>query len=237
MKKMTSQIVVAIVCALLGFLLAYQFKLINNKESAIKDNVDKTDVVAELDALKKEKEELLKQNNSLSDDLKKIEESAAKKGDVNTEIKQQLDKTRMILGTVDVKGPGVILYLTPKSSFLTTNGADYISENELIHIVNILNFSGAEAISINDKRVTTQTGIKNASNYIWIGANERISPNDKIVIKAIGVKSTLEAGLTFQGALDYGVLFNYERKIEKSNEITIPKSSQVIHNDNIKAVQ
>jgi uncharacterized protein YlxW (UPF0749 family) len=173
----------------------------------------------------------------LSDDLKKIEESAAKKGDVNTEIKQQLDKTRMILGTVDVKGPGVILYLTPKSSFLTTNGADYISENELIHIVNILNFSGAEAISINDKRVTTQTGIKNASNYIWIGANERISPNDKIVIKAIGVKSTLEAGLTFQGALDYGVLFNYERKIEKSNEITIPKSSQVIHNDNIKAVQ
>ncbi|QAA32034.1 DUF881 domain-containing protein [Clostridium manihotivorum] len=237
MKKMTSQIVVAIVCALLGFLLAYQFKLINNKESAIKDNVDKTDVVAELDALKKEKEELLKQNNSLTDDLKKIEESAAKKGDVNTEIKQQLDKTRMILGTVDVKGPGVILYLTPKSSFLTTNGADYISENELIHIVNILNFSGAEAISINDKRVTTQTGIKNASNYIWIGANERISPSDKIVIKAIGVKSTLEAGLTFQGALDYGVLFNYERKIEKSNEITIPKSSQVIHNDNIKAVQ
>lgn len=237
MKKVTSQIVVAIVCALLGFLLAYQFKLINNKESAVKDTVDKTDITAEIDALKKEKDELVKQNNSLTEDLKKIEESAAKKGDVNTEVKQQLDKTRMILGTVDVKGQGVIFYLTPKSSIFSSNNADYISENELIHIVNILNFSGAEAISINEKRVTSQTGIKNASNFIWIGSNERISPSDKIVIKAIGDKAKLDAGLTFQGALDYGVLSNYERKIEKSNEVVIPKSSQVIHNDFIKPVQ
>ena len=35
MKKLSSQIIIGIVCALLGFLLTYQFKIINNKEKNI----------------------------------------------------------------------------------------------------------------------------------------------------------------------------------------------------------
>lgn len=237
MKKITSQVVLALVCALLGFLLAYQFKLVNSKEKESVPRYEQTDVIAEIDALKKEKEELQKQNDSLSEELKKIEESATKVGDGTKEIKQQLDKTRMILGTVDVNGPGVILYLTPKSPVFKANNADYISENELIHILNILNFSGAEAVSINDIRITPQTGIKNASNYIWVGNNERIPPNKNIVIKAIGDKTTLYGGLSFAGALNYGVLSNYDTKIETNNNITIAKSSQVINNDFIKPVK
>ena len=42
MKKIGSQILVAIVCALLGFLLTYQFKLLTdkNKENVIENNSD-----------------------------------------------------------------------------------------------------------------------------------------------------------------------------------------------------
>lgn len=237
MKKATSQITVALVCALLGFLLSYQFKLINNKEKSAKENINTTDIIAELDALKKEKEELTKQNNSLSDELKKIEEAASKEGDVTTEIKAQLDKTRMILGLSEVKGQGVILTLIPKSDIFSNNMGDLISESEIIHIVNILNFSGAEAISINEKRITPQTGIKNASNYIWIGDNERISPSENIVIKVIGDKSRIVGGLTFPGALEYGVLSNYTTKIDQVNEVVIPKTTQVVKNEFIKPVK
>ena len=64
MKKSTSQIVVAIVCALLGFLLAYQFKLLN-KSGKNNLNQQNSDIISEIESLKKQKEELV-QNNSIA---------------------------------------------------------------------------------------------------------------------------------------------------------------------------
>ncbi len=200
MKKLSSQIIIGIVCALLGFLLTYQFKIINNKEKNIIENYNQNDIMAEIDGLKKEKEELQKNNDSLNKRLKEMEDAAASKGDVNNKIKEQtLDKTRMILGTEEVKGPGIILSITPKSPLLTSKDPEYISEKEIIHILNLLAFSGAEAIAVNDIRITPQTGIKNASNFIWIGNNERISPKEKLTIKVIGNQDNLIKELISQG--------------------------------------
>lgn len=234
-KRIYSQIFVAFVCALLGFFLAYQFKLLSEKD---KNTLEKTknnvDVVSEIDNLKKEKEELQKQNSKLFDELKEIEEKAAKDGNITSEMKNQLEKSRMIMGSVDVKGSGIILTITPKSSVFTTSDSNYITDEELIHIVNLLNYSGAEAISINDIRVTPQTGIKFASNYIWVGNNDRVSPKDKITIKVIGNKTTLEGGLNFPGSLDYGALGNsYDKKITPSSDIIILKSTQKMSTDNM----
>ena len=71
MKKIGSQILVAIVCALLGFLLTYQFKLLTdkNKENVIENN---SDILLEIENLKKEKKELEETNMSLSEELKKL---------------------------------------------------------------------------------------------------------------------------------------------------------------------
>ena len=91
MKKLSSQIIIGIVCALLGFLLTYQFKIINNKEKNIIESYNQNDIMAEIDGLKKEKEELQKNNDSLNKRLKEMEEAAASKGDVNNKIKEQLD--------------------------------------------------------------------------------------------------------------------------------------------------
>lgn len=97
MKRATSQIFIAIVCALLGFLLAHQFKLLNerNKSNIESQNLN---INAEIEALKKEKEELIKSNSSLSEELKQLEETASKEGEVEAEIKKQLDNARMNLG-------------------------------------------------------------------------------------------------------------------------------------------
>lgn len=235
-KKIYYQIVVAFVCALLGFFLAYQFKLLNIKDkNSIESKIDTTDVMAEVESLKKEKEQLQTQNNKLFEELKTIEENAAKDGSITNEMKNQLEKSRMIMGSTDVKGPGIVLTLTTKSSVFSATESDYITDEELLHVVNLLNYSGAEAISINDIRITPQTGIKFASNYIWIGNNDRISPKDKIVIKIIGDRVNLEGGLNFVGALDYGALGrSYDKKISPDAEIKIPKSTQKITTDSIK---
>ena len=234
-KKIYSQIFVAFVCALLGFFLAYQFKLLSIKDkNSVDKNKNSADVLAEIESLKKEKDELQKQNSKLFDDLKGIEEKAAKGGNITKEMKNQLEKSRMIIGSSDVKGPGVILYITPKSTVFSASDSDYITDEELIHVVNLLNYSGAEAIAVNDIRITPQTGIKFASNYIWVGNNDRVSPKDKITIKVIGDKTNLEGGLNFIGALDYGALGrSYDKKITPSSEISISKSTQKMSTDNM----
>ncbi|GAA0069158.1 DUF881 domain-containing protein [Clostridium sardiniense] len=240
MKKSTSQISIAIVCALLGFLLAYQFKLLNKNNESNIESYNKSDVIAELDSLKKEKEGLQNKNNSLNEELKKLEEAASKEGNVGKEIKNQLDSARMHLGLVDVKGPGVTIKITPKTSIFGSSNDDIgrgITEEELIHIINLLWYSKAEAISINGYRVTPQTGIKNSSNYIWIGTAGKVSPKEPIIIKAIGDKARLNVGLNFPGSLDFGALQNYNCEVEQSDNLVIDKTTQTIKSDYLKPVE
>ncbi|ATD55223.1 DUF881 domain-containing protein [Clostridium chauvoei] len=238
MKRATSQIVVAVVCALLGFLLAHQFKLLNKKEQT-NLNSQNSNIIAEIDSLKKEKEELMKSNGTLLEQLKTLEEAAAKKGEVEGEVKKQLDNARMHLGLVDVKGPGMTITITPKTNIFGSSGSDSardISEEELVHIVNLLWYSRAEAISINDFRITPQTGIKNSGNYIWISSVGKIDPKDKIVIKVIGEKEKLNVGMTFPGSLDYAALQNYNAEVKTSDDIVINKTTQSLKSEFIKPI-
>ena len=237
LKKITSQVFVAIVCAFLGFLLANQFKLISSRNTS-KNVTQNADILAEIDALKKEKEELVKSNNTLSEELKKLEETATAVGDVEAEIKKQLDNTRMSLGLVDVKGPGIIITITPKNNIFGSNNSDTtrdISEEEIIHIVNTLRYAKAEAISVNDYRLTPQTGIKNSGNWIWVGT-QKIDPKDKIVIKVIGDKKALNVAATFIGVLDYQALKNYRSQVDESDEIIITKTTQTLKSEYVKPV-
>lgn len=237
MKKVTSQIFVAIVCAFLGFLLAYQFKLLNEKNK-INISTQNLDIMAEIDALKKEKEELSKENTSLSEELKQLEEKAAEEGDLEAEIKKQLDNARMNLGLVDVKGPGIIITITPKTNIFgsSINTSSSVSDDELVHVINSLRYIKAEAISVNDLRLTPQSGIKSSGNWIWIGTAGQIDPKEKIVIKAIGDKQALSVAANFQGVLDYGALQNYYCEVKESDEIIINKTTQSLKNEYIKPV-
>ncbi|GAA0825678.1 DUF881 domain-containing protein [Clostridium tertium] len=238
MKRATSQIFIAIVCAFLGFLLAHQFKLLNerNKSNIESQNLN---INAEIEALKKEKEELIKSNSSLSEELKQLEETASKEGEVEAEIKKQLDNARMNLGLVDVKGPGITITITSKNNIFGSNNSNVtriISEDEIMHIVNTLRYVKAEAISVNDYRVTPQSGIKNSGNWIWVGTAGQIDPNDKIVIKAIGDKQALKTSINFIGVLEYGALKSYDIKVDDSDEIIINKTTQSLKSEFVKPV-
>ena len=238
MKKLTSQILLAIVCAVVGFLLAHQFKMLSEKNKANMTNQN-LNILAEIEALKKEKEELTQVNTSLSDELKQLEEKVAEEGAVEGEIKKQLDNARMNLGLVDVKGPGITITITPKSNIFgssSESSRSVLTEDEIVHVVNSLRYTKAEAISINDYRLTPQSGIKNSGNWIWIGTAAKIDPKEKIVIKVIGDKQALSVAANFQGVLDYGALQNYYCEVKESDEIIINKTTQSLKSEYIKPV-
>lgn len=240
MKRLYSQIAVAIVCALLGFFLSYQFKLISSREENKQQNTyATTDILKEVESLKAERDDVKKQNEDLQSQLKKLEDDAAKSGTVDMDIKKELDTTRMITGTVDVKGQGIILHIIPKSDIFSSNkeSSTLLDEVELIHLVNSLWFARAEAISVNDYRITPQTGIRNSGSVVNIGIEGRVDPSKEIVIKAIGDKSLLDGALKFADTLNYQKLGSYKKEIEPSDEIVIKKSVKGLNSNYIKPVK
>jgi len=236
MKKTTSQITVAVVCAILGFLLAYQFKVLSNKETNLQ-NANNSDIISEIEGLKKEKEELEKSNSELTQNLKNIEDKATKEGEVGKEITNELNNARMHLGLVDVSGTGLVITITPKNNIFNSNSSinNNLGDDELVHLVNILLFARAQAVSINGIRITPQTGIMLSGDYIWVGS-EKVSPAEPIVIKAIGDKKTLNVGVTFHGVLTYMGLVNYDVESKMTDDILIVKTTQSLKSEFVKPV-
>jgi uncharacterized protein YlxW (UPF0749 family) len=68
-----------------------------------------------------------------------------------------------------------------------------IHDADILNIVNELRAAGAEAISINDERVTATSNIRCGGPTINIDGKRHAVP---FVIKAIGNPRTLEAGAT-----------------------------------------
>ena len=238
MNKLISQIAVAIVCGILGFLLTYQFRLLAINENS--ETYYSEDILAEIESLKIEKEELLNTNQSLSDKVASLEATAAKNGNYEAEAKKDLDNARMQLGLLDVKGPGITITLTEKTSIFGTNTTEStkkVSEDEIVSIVNFLWYAGAEAISVNDIRITPQTGIKTSGNYVSLGAAGRIDPTETMIIKAIGDKVKLDSAANFGDSLSYGALKNYDAEVKALNDIVINKTTQSLENNFITPIK
>jgi len=223
MKKYSAQISVALVCCILGFMIAYQFRILNKQSNIQNTTLSSTDLTVEIEQLRKQKDELQKNINDLQSKIKVYEDSAANRTEESQTLLKDLENSRMLTGVTDVQGQGVILYLSPNTTGLGNDlTSDRITDKHLVYVVNELLAAGAEAISINDIRLTPRTGIRNAGNYILVN-EERVSPLNRITIKAIGDKNLLISALAFPGVLsDFNSVATY--KYEKSDNIIISKN-------------
>ncbi|OPJ63235.1 DUF881 domain-containing protein [Clostridium oryzae] len=238
LKKLLSQLTVGIVCALLGFMLTYQFKLLNkqNIDTASNQKYSSIEVTSQIEQLKENKKQLEKKNQQLMEQIKHYEEMATSSSSAAKEIKDELDNSRVLLGYTDVKGPGIILSIAPQSNIFSSKvESQYIDHTEISYLINELFFSGAEAVSINGNRVTLQTGISSTSDYIIVN-NERISPSSKITIKAIGDKEKMAKDLDFPGVMTYQNLTYYDHTVQKLDNIKITKSNTTYSSEYLKNI-
>ena len=223
MKKFRSQISIGIICILLGFMTTYQFKMISKQNSVTDANKNMPEIISENEQLKKSKEEMQKKIAELDAKTKEYENSAMGRDEQSELLFKALEETRILTGGTEVEGEGMIIYITPKSNIFGSNpDSQLINDTDLVHIVNELNAADAEAISINDIRLTSRSGIRNAGNAIIIN-DERVSYNKRVVIKAIGKKDILESAISFPGAIPQNLSQSCDISMEKSNEIKIPK--------------
>lgn len=236
MRKVNAQISVAVVLGILGFMLSYQLKTIIGQDKTLNlTNKNGTDVTVEIEQYKKQKQELESKVNDLQNQIKNYENAAAGKSDATKNLLKELEDTRVLTGATDVHGPGITVYLTPNAQFLGNGIEDHISDKHLVYLVNELKFAGAEAISINDIRILSRTGIRTAGSYILIN-DEKISPSSRIVIQAIGDKNLLYGDMSFPEVFaDFKGLCDV--KFEKSDDITIKKNNKTYKFEYAKPVQ
>lgn len=198
MKNKNIALLLGVVCFVLVIAICIQIKTVNNSYTG----VAKTKTENELrDSVLKMKEkydstyELVEQKEL---EIEAFRQQALTSDENAEEINTNLEQYGMYLGNTEVIGPGIILTVSDADS-TSVVGDVYLSivhDADLVELVNALKNAGAEAISINEQRITNTTAITCVGNVVKINGEKIGAPYE---IKAIGLTSKLYGSLTMPG--------------------------------------
>jgi uncharacterized protein YlxW (UPF0749 family) len=187
------QVPTTIVFLFLGIILSTQFKaqqIINSQllRDSSKASEKKEVVIKLIKVRDNQQKQLNSQLEDLKGQIKSYENLASQKLGVVAGISKEIDKYRLLTGTTEVRGPGIIITIDdPKDEVTNVPIGDGLLPEELVELIDILRYSGAEAISVNSQRVVSYTSIVIAGKNIMVNGdviNRTTSPTYDIV--AIG---------------------------------------------------
>ena len=129
-------------------------------------------------------------------------------------LMEELDKLNIVTGVTKLEGPGLVITIENYMPIL------YI---DVINIINELWAAGAEAISINDRRITANSVIfyaEDGNNMSITVDNEKLEY--PVIIQAIGDPNNLEKGLSIPGGIiDNLALFKAYPNLVKAESLTV----------------
>lgn len=225
MKKIA--ITLGSVCFILVIAIFIQIKTVasitNEEGISLNDNSELRDEVLKWRQAYKD---AYKQLEGAEERLENARTQASAASEIDNRVKDQIKKNSQLLGLTEVKGSGIIIKLDDNREVNAEDVIDISSyvvhDGDLLHIVNELFNAGADAISINGKRIVQTTAIMCDGNIIRI--------NDEIVgvpieIKAIGYPERLYYNVAVRqgGYLKLMARDGVVVDIEKAENLTIPK--------------
>jgi uncharacterized protein YlxW (UPF0749 family) len=135
----------------------------------------------------------------LREDITKLQNGLADQSRQSNVLNESLQEAKLLAGLTRVEGPGIEIIL--RDSDRRTDDP-FIREQLVIHDIDVLRTvnelwaSGAEAISVNNKRIAISTSFRCEGPVIYVGRTPISSP---VVIRAVGDPDTLHGALTMQG--------------------------------------
>lgn len=166
--------------------------------------------------------QLLSEVNAMQNELEDIEDNFYSGVILTDTIEARINTLQTAIGLGAVSGPGVSITITSESSQLMAY--------DLMDMVNELFVSGAEAVSINNQRVTAQMQIADLDagygNFsIVIDGQTLLTP---VMIRAIGNPTTLEAGLVYSGGIcDILRLSHIFPLVKQEENLSIPAAQRL----------
>lgn len=179
-------------------------------------------------SLEERKESLMENLRSLEEVISTYEKAAAEKSYDGEKKQEELIRSRILAGAIDVEGPGVEIVLNDRKreSILTKDPGmlNYyiVHDSDLLNVVNELRAAGAEAIAINGVRILATSRISCGGPTINVGKEQRFAP--PFTIHAIGDPEELAAYFQREDSIYHSLTFwGLEFSIKKKDKIVIPR--------------
>ncbi|MEA1960616.1 MAG: DUF881 domain-containing protein [Bacillota bacterium] len=219
MRTKGGQISIMIVCLIVGIMISVQFKTTENYDPQVRETRFE-DLTNQLNTIIEERDALAQEVLSLREKLTNINNNQQ----AVTDLQEELKKTNLVAGLLPVQGPGIVVTLNDsKRKVQPGENPNYslVHEDDLLHIVNEMRASGAEAISINDERITAMSEIRCAGTTILVNWNKTVPPFE---IRAIGDPVILESGMSIKGGYleTLKVLYGLEVQMQTADRVEIP---------------
>ncbi len=219
MRSKGAQFSIAIVCIVLGIMLAVQFKTTERYVDTNLSTARTEELTQALNNATEERDTLAQEVISLREKL----DNARKTDQAMADLQEEIQKANLYATLLPVEGKGIILTLNDSNRTLQAGenvSSDLIHDQDLLIIVNELKASGAEAISINGERIAAMSEIRCAGTTILVNWNKIAPP---FTIKAIGNPDMLESGVLIKnGYLESLKLLGFPVNIQKAEKLEIP---------------
>ena len=219
------QIALALVCVVLGAMIAIQFKTTQNIRSAVPQQ--RVEILSQrVGQLEKERDSLMKEVTELR---QAIDSDATSK---------EIEIIKMGAGMTALQGAGITVTIDD-SKRPTKPGENpnlyLIHDDDILKVINELWAAGAEAIAINDQRLITTSEIRCAGPTLSVN-NTRYSPPYNI--NAIGDPKTLETALKMRGGVIETLQFwGIQITVKKHDSVKIPAYKGAFRFDFAKTVK
>jgi len=133
-------------------------------------------------------------------------------------IEEQIASKDVLLGTTDVHGEGIVININ--------DGNDLIHQEDIVILLDELKNAGAEAISVNEQRIISNTYVYCDGSVILI---DGVKIGNPFVIKAIGDSETIYGAITRnKGYVATLTKDGIQVDVQKSEELEISKTNKTI---------
>lgn len=169
---------------------------------------------------------LTRQHAALTQDIERLQ---TQQGSIEPKLAKQLKDLSVQVGTTPVTGPGLTVTLKDAPPAVVKDNPDVDADWLVIHqqdiqaVVNALWAGGADAISIQNHRVISTTGIKCVGNSVVLHGVPYLPPYR---ISAIGDRQKLQQALDdskyIDNLQDYVVKFQLGYEVKSQSSIAMP---------------
>ncbi|MCC0749157.1 DUF881 domain-containing protein [Clostridioides sp. ZZV13-5731] len=215
MKKRFINKSIIIGSIVLGVLVSLQLKIINIENRGMTTFKRGEQLTEELKSLKKEKENLQSEINSVKKDIDTYR-GKSEKGEQDI-LQSEIEKYETLAGYTDVEGKGIEVEINSTKTLGSFDKNDSILYNYdlLLSMINKLNSAQASAISINNQRLVSNT-------YMYL-KEDKLYMNDTVIkepitIKAIGDSDTLASALNIKYGIVWEIETYYNAKVKVTKE-------------------
>ncbi|MTI81402.1 MAG: DUF881 domain-containing protein [Firmicutes bacterium] len=188
---------IALVAMLFGLMLGVQFQLTSDSHQDDPSSERTEKLAKQIE----DKKAALKQLQSNVEQMRQQLDEATARPELGR-LKKRLEEVGIMAGTVAVEGPGIEVTLNDSSIALKPgqNPNLYVLHDEdVLKVLNELKAAGAEALAINDQRLTATSEIRCIGPTILTNGNKRLAA--PFVITAIGNPDTLDSALFMKGGV------------------------------------